>query len=53
MGKYDKELAEKEEAFIGDIGVEKTVDEIEELIETEVKLDVDDDSVVNLTLQLS
>ena len=51
---HDEELAEEEETLIGELGVEETVDEeTEELAVIEAKLDVKEDSVVELILQLS
>ena len=51
---HDEELAEEEETLIGELGVEETVDEeTEELAVIEAKLDVKEDSVVDLKLQLS
>ena len=47
---HDEELAEEEETLVGDIGVEETGDEIEELAVIEAKLDVKEDSVVELIL---
>ena len=51
---HDEELAEEEETLIGELGVEETVDEeTQELAVIEAKLDVKEDSVVELILQLS
>ena len=51
---HDEELAEEEETLIGELGVEETVDEeTEEHAVIEAKLDVEEDSVVELILQLN
>ena len=50
---HEKELAEEEETLTGDTGVEETVDERKKLAVIEAKLDVKEDSVVDLKLQLS
>ena len=47
-GNY-KELAEDEETFIDELGVEKTSDEIDDLVSEKVKLE-DEDSVINASL---
>ena len=47
-GNY-KELAEDEETFIDELGVEKTSDEIDDLVGEKVKLE-DEDSVINASL---
>ena len=47
-GNY-KELAENEETFIAELGVEKTSDEVDDLIGEKVKLE-DEDCVINAPL---
>ena len=47
-GNY-KELAEEKETFIDELGVEKTSDEIDDLVGGKVKLE-DEDCVINAPL---